>query len=221
MGSVADLVSTLEDGPNTPPVDSAVRQALSRFRQEQTAYCDPSAFNRRYAGGGALERRQSARDLVEGSGQGLAMADLFNFRLNEHAELRDRYGFPRWDLDHEGAGGDGVSGAQARRGAVHHGHGGGGLDTHDENWAADQLERQKGGWDRAAMLIADLKATNDPDVPSKRLIDTTTIVCFSEFSRTPKLNVRNGRDHAIVNSAPIAWRRRAPRAAVRRPARWG
>ena len=80
----------------------------------------------------------------------------------------------------------------------------GGLDTHDENWAADQLERQKGGWDRVATLIADLKATNDPDVPSKRLIDTTTIVCFSEFSRTPKLNVRNGRDHAIVNSALIA-----------------
>ena len=205
VGSVADLVSTLEDGPSAPPVDSAVRQALSRFRQEQTAYCDPSAFNRFGMLEGVRSSAVKARDLVEGSGQGLAMADLFNFRLNEHAELRDRYAFPRYDLDHEGA-----RVAMAFQ-ALKHGiaqsitvTAAGGLDTHDENWAADQLERQKGGWDRVATLIADLKATNDPDVPSKRLIDTTTIVCFSEFSRTPKLNVRNGRDHAIVNSALIA-----------------
>ena len=79
-----------------------------------------------------------------------------------------------------------------------------GLDTHDENWSTDHLERQKGGWDRVATLISDLKATNDPDVPSKRLIETTTIVCFSEFSRTPKLNNRDGRDHAIVNACLLA-----------------
>ena len=103
VGSVADLVSALEDGPNSPSVDSPVRQALSQFRKEQNSFCDPSQFNRF----GMLESVRSsavkARDLVEGTGQGLAMADLFNFRLNEHADIRDRYDFPRYDLDHDGA----------------------------------------------------------------------------------------------------------------------
>ena len=205
VGSVADLVAALEDGPNSPVVDGPVRQALSQFRKEQNSFCDPSQFNRF----GMLESVRSsavkARDLVEGTGQGLAMADLFNFRLNEHADIRDRYAFPRYDLDHDGARmamvyqalkhgvAQSVSVTAAR-----------GLDTHDENWSTDQLERQKGGWDRVATLIGDLKATNDPDVPSKRLIETTTIVCFSEFSRTPLLNNRDGRDHAIVNACLLA-----------------
>jgi len=205
VGSVTDLVSTLEDGPNAPAVDSAVRQALSQFRREQNAFCDPSQFNRF----GMLESVRStavkARDLVEGSGQGLAMGDLFNFRLTEHDDLRARYEFPRFDLDHEGARMAmafqalkyGVSQSVSLTAAS-------GLDTHDDNWASDHPERQQGGWDRVATLLGDLKTTPDPDVPSKNLIDTTTVVCFSEFSRTPKLNNRDGRDHAIVNACLLA-----------------
>ena len=204
VGSVTDLVAALEDGPDAPRADSHLRAALTAFRQAQNPFCDPSMFNRF----GMLDSVRSttikARDLVEGTGQGLAMADLFNFRLNEHADLRQRYTIPRFNLD--GAGARTAMALQALKYGISQAITvtvATGLDTHDDNWASDHHDTQKGGWDLVATLIGDLKATDDPDVAGKKLIDTTTIVCFSEFSRTPKLNTRSGRDHAIVNACLI------------------
>ena len=79
-----------------------------------------------------------------------------------------------------------------------------GLDTHDENWAANQLDLQIGGWNLVANLLDDLKTYDDPDQPGRKLIDTTTVVVFSEFGRTAKLNNRDGRDHSILNACLLA-----------------
>ena len=76
----------------------------------------------------------------------------------------------------------------------------GGLDTHDEGWATDHPEKLKFGFDLLSLLIDDLEKTPHPKVPSKKLIDLTTIVVFSEFGRTPTLNNRDGRDHSLNNS---------------------
>jgi uncharacterized protein (DUF1501 family) len=205
VGSVADLVSALEEGPEAPPSDGAVRQALNTFRSQQNGFCDPSLFNRF----GMLDAVRSstikARDLVEGSGQGMGLGDLFNFRLSQHDELRQRYGFGGYQTDSAGARAAmafqalkyGISQSVTFSAAL-------GLDTHDDNWSLDHPGLQQGGWDLVATLLSDLKATDDPDVVGKKLIDTTTVVCFSEFSRTPLLNNRDGRDHAIVNACLLA-----------------
>lgn len=49
-------------------------------------------------------------------------------------------------------------------------------------------------------LVSDLVSTDDPDVAGKKLIETTTVVIASEFTRTPFINSANGTDHWDVAS---------------------
>jgi hypothetical protein len=74
-----------------------------------------------------------------------------------------------------------------------------GLDTHDQSWATDHPVRLFQGFDALASLISDFKNTPDPD--GGTLLDHTLIYVFSEFGRTPTLNIRGGRDHHPCNSA--------------------
>jgi hypothetical protein len=76
-----------------------------------------------------------------------------------------------------------------------------GLDTHDATWPTNQPRLQYEAWRALGTLVDDLK-TLDP-VTGKRLIDTTTMVVFSEFSRTPALNAFGGRDHSLTNACLI------------------
>lgn len=62
----------------------------------------------------------------------------------------------------------------------------GGWDTHDDN--ADRVA------DRCAILDRALPALLD-DLAGRGLLATTTIALVSEFGRTPRINVRDGRDH--------------------------
>lgn len=75
---------------------------------------------------------------------------------------------------------------------------GGTLDTHGPDWITEQGPRQEAGWDALAALIDALKATEYGDGTS--WFAHTTILVFSEFSRTPALNSISGRDHHIVTS---------------------
>ena len=77
----------------------------------------------------------------------------------------------------------------------------GGLDTHGEEWAGDHIERLHLGFKSLSNLVTDLKRTDHPEAPGQKLIDHTTILCFSEFGRTAMINNRDGRDHAVVNAA--------------------
>jgi uncharacterized protein (DUF1501 family) len=77
------------------------------------------------------------------------------------------------------------------------------LDTHDQSWATDHPVRLYDGFTALARLIADLKASPAPGETGS-LWDKTTLVCFSEFTRTPRINDRNGRDHHLGNCALIA-----------------
>lgn len=82
-----------------------------------------------------------------------------------------------------------------------------GFDTH-----TDELDRQIPAQNAAATALArfveDLAATPDPDDASKKLIETTTLLVTSEFTRTPKFNGAEGTDHwgaagAIVMGAGV------------------
>jgi uncharacterized protein (DUF1501 family) len=73
------------------------------------------------------------------------------------------------------------------------------LDTHDSSWADEQPDQQAAAFAAIAQLVGDLETTPDPRGGS--LLDNTTIVCFSEFSRGALLNSRGGRDHSLTSSA--------------------
>lgn len=76
----------------------------------------------------------------------------------------------------------------------------GGLDTHFGTQLT-QANNQRTAWNAIADLIADLKESDHPS--GGKFIDRTTIMVFSEFSRTPLINASGGRDHHITNSCAI------------------
>jgi len=71
-----------------------------------------------------------------------------------------------------------------------------GLDTHGPEWATLQPARQLAGFNALGALLTDLRQT-DPN------LDDTTVVVFSEFARTPRINGRGGRDHHFAGSVLV------------------
>ena len=76
----------------------------------------------------------------------------------------------------------------------------GGFDTHT-NHIATHKPTLVGFSNSLNGLVNYLVATNDPDSPSKKLSETTTILITSEFNRTPHFNGANGTDHWQTGSA--------------------
>ncbi len=68
-----------------------------------------------------------------------------------------------------------------------------GMDTHNTNWATSQPVKLEEGARAAAALLNDLRE-DDPN------LDRTTVVLYSEFARTPKINGNSGRDHWFASS---------------------
>ncbi|MSQ84767.1 MAG: DUF1501 domain-containing protein [Myxococcales bacterium] len=77
-----------------------------------------------------------------------------------------------------------------------------GLDTHYGDWQTSHAKRLRDGFDAVADVISYLKDT--PDADGKPWWDRTTILCCSEFTRTPKINVRGGRDHHLAAACLVA-----------------
>ncbi|MCX4239200.1 DUF1501 domain-containing protein [Paraliomyxa miuraensis] len=71
-----------------------------------------------------------------------------------------------------------------------------GFDTHGPEWATLQPARQVAAFDALAALLTDLRQ-DDPQ------LQDTTVVVFSEFARTPKINGRGGRDHHFASSVLV------------------
>ncbi|MBX3250857.1 MAG: DUF1501 domain-containing protein [Myxococcales bacterium] len=67
-----------------------------------------------------------------------------------------------------------------------------GIDSH-QNWGAVHPQRLEAGFDAMATLLDDLRE-DDPQ------LERTTVVAFSEFARTPRINGTQGRDHWFANS---------------------
>ena len=78
----------------------------------------------------------------------------------------------------------------------------GGLDTHGNDWASAQGPRQQRGFNAVARLIEDLDGKEYGNT-GKSWLDHTNIVCFSEFSRTSRLNANTGRDHWLGNASAV------------------
>jgi uncharacterized protein (DUF1501 family) len=80
-----------------------------------------------------------------------------------------------------------------------------GFDTHQDH-ASRQLPLQQQAAVALRALCDFLATTADPDSPSKKLAETTTVLVTSEFTRTPTFNAAGGTDHWQTGSAIVMGR---------------
>lgn len=76
------------------------------------------------------------------------------------------------------------------------------FDTHS-NETGTQIPAQKQVATALNTFVEDLRNTPDPNDPSRSLMDQTTIMVTSEFTRTPKYNDTAGTDHQSTASAIV------------------
>ena len=196
VSNVPDLVRALEPAP------SALGELEERQIDEllaQAALCDYAEASPLWQSGEGS--RLGVTSMIEAQ-----LAGHFDFQANDPAmeAIRDRYGI-------------GATGANALRTpeaqaamavtAVTSGisrvvsirANQTSLDTHYDEWATDQGPRQERGFNAIARMVEDLSEREFGDTGASWL-DHTTIVGFSEFSRTARLNANGGRDHALTNA---------------------
>ncbi|MBS2018602.1 MAG: DUF1501 domain-containing protein [Deltaproteobacteria bacterium] len=77
-----------------------------------------------------------------------------------------------------------------------------GLDTHDD-WDVEHAPALRTSLDVLGRLIGYLKSVQLAGTTSS-VWSRTTMLVFSEFARTPLLNVRGGRDHHLASSCLLA-----------------
>ena len=78
----------------------------------------------------------------------------------------------------------------------------GGLDTHNQNYK-QQAHTQQEIFGTVATLVKLLDVTPHPSRRGAKLADHTHILVFSDFCRTPQINLSGGRDHYPNNSALV------------------
>ena len=78
----------------------------------------------------------------------------------------------------------------------------GGLDTHGNNYR-QQAQVQQEMFDLIAALVKVLDRTPHPTRPTEKLSQHTHLLVFSDFCRTPQVNLAGGRDHYPNNSALV------------------
>jgi uncharacterized protein (DUF1501 family) len=196
VNSVSDLITALTDGPQAP--NTKARARLDQFRAN-SKNCDPESLDR----SGFLSLIQSgqtkARALVQGQLSGkfqflsktdqemMSIAQRYNIKslTSASAQTAMAYQALKYNM------------AQCVTIQITDQ-----LDTHDSRWATEQPLQQKAGWDALGLLVSDLESTDDP-MRGGKLIDHTTLIAFSEFGRTPLLNVRDGRDHSLTSSCML------------------
>ena len=78
----------------------------------------------------------------------------------------------------------------------------GGLDTHNQNYK-QHAKTQQELFGTIATLVKLLDATPHPTKTHAKLSEHTHILVFSDFCRTPQINLAGGRDHYPNNSALV------------------
>jgi hypothetical protein len=195
--SVSDLVAALQ------PTNSALgelEKAEIAALLEADAAC-PARQHSPFARGSETAR-QAARAMIASG-----LWSTFDFAANtpEMEALRSHYGIIPWQ-------GLGTPEAQAALAATAITSGitrvasiqvASGLDTHFQEWETAQGPTQERGFAAVARLIEDLASRPFGDTGDSWL-DHTTIVGFSEFSRTSLVNTTRGRDHSLTNACFLA-----------------
>lgn len=196
---VPDLLRAL--APEGEALDPAARGALDRFLG-RAARCRRD--RRSPVARSAHASRVKAAEMVR---SGLDEAFDFLADTPEMEALRDHYGIARRRsalASYEARAALAATAIKAGVTKVASIEITGGLDTHFDEWSTDQGPRQERGFDLMARLIEDLERSPYPGGGGQSWLDRTVIVGFSEFSRTPRLNDRGGRDHSLTNACVLA-----------------
>lgn len=172
----------------------AAIEALLAAARDDARSCIGPAFEGRNL---EAEQRLSIERMRRLETEGLAARFDFGGDSAEMRAIRARYGFTSGTADTPGLQAavaaqlvkTGLSRSVMVR--LSRGH-----DTHNANWASDQPERLASGFTALAVLIDHLRE-DDPN------LEQTTVVAFSEFARTPRLNGTRGRDHWFAASMVV------------------
>ena len=78
-----------------------------------------------------------------------------------------------------------------------------GIDHHNDEYQTDHAPAMRNGFDAVERLISFLKDPANGN-EGKPLWERTVLMLWSEFSRTPKLNSRDGRDHHLASACLVA-----------------
>jgi uncharacterized protein (DUF1501 family) len=206
-----DLILTLKPSPTT--LDSEIEKQLVDLRGK-TVSCESQLYDSR----GLVGQYRDARtqmSMVLGSAlyrsfdldfEGANAKDPDVEQRNmERAATRSRYNLPATgSINYESAGARAALVATALKKGISQCVSMnlvGGLDTHFGTQVT-HATNQRNGWNALADLIDDLR--NAPHPEGGMFLDHTTILAFSEFSRTPLINGTGGRDHHISSSALLA-----------------
>ena len=196
VNSTSDLLRTLRPAPDT--VSGNLNRLIDAHLAVQSN-CPNLKHSELIAQSEAS--RGKVKEMVDGR-----LDSFFDFGANsdEMNALRSRYNFRRQDTATAAVQGalavqaitQGISRCVSIRVAN-------GLDTHFDDWSSDQGPRQQAGFQVIADMMADLERLEYKGT-GKSWLDHTVIVGFSEFSRTPLINVRGGRDHSLTNACFLA-----------------
>ncbi|MFM2153537.1 MAG: hypothetical protein RL199_1972 [Pseudomonadota bacterium] len=192
VNSVTDLLRALK--PGTPALDARVAAQIDAHLAEEAACPGPARSALRVS---AESARGRAHDMTT---KGLSSAFDFLQNTPQMVALRSQYGITS-DLSRPAA--QAALAARALMTGVSRCVSitiGAGLDTHGaDGWTRSQGSNQEAAFTAISRLADDLLATEFKGTGTSWL-DHTTIVGFSEFSRTPMLNDQGGRDHHLANS---------------------
>jgi uncharacterized protein (DUF1501 family) len=195
VNSVNDLLRALRSAE--PLLDPLVNRQIANNLSDG-ALCPRSLVSSLW--GSAEASRKKSREMTAGD-----FASAFDFRaltpemnaLREHYNFRNRYqttGFNVQAAVAVQAITTGISRCASITVCP-------GLDTHFDDWSTDQGPNQAAGFTVISQIAEDL--ARRPFVggeAGETWLDRTTIVGFSEFSRTALMNTRGGRDHALTNA---------------------
>lgn len=199
VAAVGHMQYILQDTLGIPTgIRPNVRGALGSYWAKRRDYAPGRGASASAIADAYRENRARARDVVT-----TALYSQFQFDNPALAGVRSHYGLDAAPL--ESPQGRAALAAQALRSGLSRVVSvvlADGLDTHDNTWANEQSTRLADGFTALARLITDLEQSEAPSGGS--LLSKTTLVAFSEFTRTPRLNARGGRDHHLGNCALIA-----------------
>jgi hypothetical protein len=193
VDSLNDLLLLLR--PSQYQERDVVEESLADYGQ-RVGPCTAEVADRRGLYSSMRQARSQADEIVRER-----LASTFEFvtaMTPEAVDLRSRYNFALGDAGSTGA--RACAAAQAVKSGMTQVASvmiGVGTDTHFVgNTGHAPLLYQ--GISALTAMLSDLERTTHPE--GGNFLDHTTIMCFSEFSRTPMYNNFNGRDHHISNS---------------------
>ena len=194
VSRAADLLLTLAPSPTV--MDSEIEKQLLTLDGKKVS-CESQLYDSR----GLVSQYRDSRGQMQ-TVLNNRLDNMFRFERPEHAALRATYGLPTSGPYDTSAGRAALVATALKQGVSQcvSINLTGGLDTHFGTQITHAVN-QRAGWNALADLVTDLRGTAHPG--GGNFMDHTTIVCFSEFSRTPLINSSAGRDHHISSSALI------------------